>query len=340
MNAKRTYLLALAVVMVVCAIAVIQSRVMPPEGRGSPMPRESITFNLAGQPSSALAFVAIDQGFFDEAGLDVTVVKYVSGKRALLAMLEDGQGDVVTTAEVPIVFQSMARSDFRLLAQIGSTDRAACIVANTASGIAAPADLRGKRIGTQRASAVHFYLHMFLAKYGMQEEDVTLSFMPAEQLPGALGVGSIDAMCMREPYVSQAREVLGDNAIVFEEGGIYYRTEHLVAAEALLNERPQVVMALLKALVRAEAFANTSPETLPAILARQLELPVERVAAVIDNYTLGISLEQALLVALEDEAAWVVKYGLAENAHIPNFLRLIYTAGLMEVAPRSMTIIQ
>ncbi len=338
MSGKRSYLLVLGVVVLVCAIAVIHSRVALRRGIKAPIQRESITFNLAGQPSSALAFVAIDQGFFDEAGLDVNVVKYVSGKRALLAML-DGKGDVVTTAEVPVVFQSMARSDFRLLAQIGSTDRAACIVANKASGIATPADLRGKRVGTQRASAVHFYLHMFLVKYGMQEEDVSLSFMKAEQLPEALGDGSIDAMCMREPYVSQAREVLGDNAIVFEEGGIYYRTEHLVASEALVTERPHVVTALLKAFVRADAFAKESPERLPEILARQLEMSAERVAAVVGNYALGVSLEQALLVALEDEAAWVVKYGLADNPRIPNFLDLIYADGLVEVNPTAVTII-
>ena len=338
MSAKRSYLLVLSVVVVVCAIAVIHSRVASQRRRAASMPRESITFNLAGQPSSALAFVAIDQGFFDEAGLDVSVVKHVSGKRALLAML-DGKGDVVTSAEVPVVFQSMARSDFRLLAQIGSTDRAACIVANKASGIATPADLRGKRVGTQRASAVHFYLHMFLVKYGMQEEDVSLSFMKAEKLPGALGDGSIDAMCMREPYVSQAREALGSNAIVFNEGGIYYRTEHLVASEALVNERPHVVSALLKALVRAEAFAKGFPEQLPEILARQLEISTERAAAVVGNYALGVSLDQALLVALEDEAAWVVKYGLADNPRIPNFLDLIYVDGLEAVKPGAVTII-
>lgn len=338
MSSRGSYLLILVTVAVVIAVAFVRMVVTSPGGE-APMPRESITFNLAGQPASALAFVALDQGFFGDAGLDVNVVKHVSGKRALLAML-GGEGDVVTTAEVPIVFQSMARSDFRLLAQIGSTDRAACIVANTAAGIADPADLRGKRIGTQRASAVHFYLHMFLVKYGMQEEDVTLSFMKAEELPGALGEGRIDAMCMREPYVTQAREALGDNAAVFEEGGIYYRTEHLVASEKLMTERPHVATALLKAFVEADGFAQASPEKLPGILARQLEMPVARAYEVVGNHTFGVSLEQALLVALEDEAAWVMKYGLVDNPRIPNFLDVIYTKGLAAVNPSAVTIIQ
>ncbi len=335
---KRLILLCVALAAVCVAILYLRNRSRDEAAPSAPLSqRETVRFGLAGQPASALAFVALDQGFFADAGLDVVVTKHASGKRALLAML-GGEGDVVTTAEVPVVFQSMARTDFRLLAQIGSSDRAACIVANKAAGIVTPADLRGKRIGTQRASAVHFYLHMFLVKHNM-EQDVEFAFMKAEQLPGALGEGSIDAMCMREPYISQARGVLGENAVVFDESGIYFRTEHLVATEALVKDKPHVVEALLRALVRAETFTKEAPEALDGILSRQLGITEERASAIKGNHVLGVSLDQALLLALEDEAAWVVKYGLAENARMPNFLNFIYPDGLKQTKPEAVTII-
>ena len=77
-----------------------------------PRAREPVRYGLTQQSMSALAMVACDRNFFSREGLNVQITEHVSGKRALQALL-DGEVDAVTTADIPIVFASLTRKDFR-----------------------------------------------------------------------------------------------------------------------------------------------------------------------------------------------------------------------------------
>ncbi|MDA0323439.1 MAG: ABC transporter substrate-binding protein [Verrucomicrobia bacterium] len=151
---------------------------------------------LALQPTSALAMIAADNGYFREQNLDLEIKPYISGRRAMAALL-CGDVDAVTTAEVPIVFSSFESSEFRIVASIASAAGQHSIVARRDAGIAQAGDLKGKRIGTQRASAVHFFLHLFLLQHQIDADEVTIEFMKGELLPEALATGRIDAFSTR-----------------------------------------------------------------------------------------------------------------------------------------------
>ncbi len=297
------------------------------------------------EPLCALMAIAVGQGFFEAEGLDVTIDRsYPSGKRALGGLL-DGNMQLTASAEVPIVFRSFDRDDFRVIATIGSSDNEPKIVACADQGIAdqgiaEPADLRGRRIATQEGSAVHYFLHLFLLQHGLTEADVELSFMKAEELPTALAEGKIDAFSMREPYVGEAQALLGENARVFAEPGLYVKTFNLVARPELLERQREAVEAALRALVRAEQFAIERPDEAKKVVAQQLEMEEGALDDVWDQIDLRVSLGQELLSGMEDEARWSLKGKLIEAEGIPNYLRLIDTDCLRRVRPRSVTIIQ
>src|SRR4030065_1321674 len=78
-------------------------------------PREALTLGLAHESLAALAMIARDRGYFSEAGLDVTVKGYKSGSLAMKGLLA-GDVAMTTAADIPIVFESMARRDFRIAA--------------------------------------------------------------------------------------------------------------------------------------------------------------------------------------------------------------------------------
>lgn len=298
----------------------------------------SATLCIAVQPPSALVFIAVARGYFELEGIQLTVKEYVSGKRALKAMLA-GDGDLATSAEVPIVFESLLRDDFLILAQIGATGNAGCIVARADSGIVEGPDLRGKKIATQGASAVHFLLHMFLLKHGLSDADVDISFLRAEELPGALASGAIHAFAMREPYVSQARALLQGQVTVLEENGLYLRTEHVVMRKETALAEPELATRFLRALVRAERYAEEHPTAATALVADALGLSVSRAEEVLADLHLEVSLEQSMLAGLEDEAKWAIEGGLTEATAIPNYLDLIDIESLAAVKPEAVTVI-
>jgi ABC-type nitrate/sulfonate/bicarbonate transport system substrate-binding protein len=313
------------------------------EAPGTSGPRQQVRFGLALQPPSALAIIALQEGFFDEAGLDVTVSEYVSGKRALGGLLA-GQVDVATMAEVPIVFAAFERRDFAILATIGSVTNEQRIVARRDRGIADPADLRGKVVATQKASAVHFFLHLFLIHNGLSGKDVAggqIRYMKAEDLPPALADGSIDAFSMREPYVSQAVGLLGrDNVRVFAEPGLYFRTEQLLGRKAFLGEHPPVAVKMIRALLRAEEMARADPNRAVAVVAERLGVAPAVLASGWDDFELQVTLDQAILTSMEDEARWALNEQLVEGDRVPNFLKVIDTTALDELKRSAVTIIR
>lgn len=301
-------------------------------------PREALTLGLARESLAALAMVARDRGFFAAAGLDVTVKDYKSGSLAMKGLLA-GDVAMTTAADIPVVFESMARRDFRIVATIGSSDNEPRIIARKDRDVQTPADLRGKRIATQKASAVHFFLHVFLLQNGMVAEDVTLSFLKADDLVKALVDGEIDAFSMREPYISQAAKQLGDNAVVFEKPGLYRKTFNVAVTADLLKHRPEVVRRAMQALVQAEAFAQKYPEQAIQIVAKVLESPPADIAAIWPDSVLKVSLDQSLLVSLEDEAKWVIGSKLTDATESPNYLEMIHVGSLKAAAPFLVSLI-
>lgn len=342
LSARRIHLLLLGGLVAAVALAVGGCRGGRPEerspARGS-QTQEAAVLGLALQPPSALVFIAQQEGYFTRAGLALTVKEYVSGKRALEGMLA-GDVNLITSADVPFVINSFDRLDLRLVATICATDDDPRIVARKDRGINKPEDLRGKRVATQKASAVHFFLHNFLGKYGLTEGDVKLSFMKPEELVPALVAGHIDAFSMREPYTSQARQTLGERVVVFAGPGLYHRTDNVMALSSFLQARPQVVSRLLTALLQAEELAARDPQQANQIIAARLGISAAEAATVTRGFDLRVGLDQSMLRSLEDIARWAMREKLTAQSTMPNYLPMLYLDGLEATRPEAITIIR
>jgi NitT/TauT family transport system substrate-binding protein len=60
--------------------------------------------------------------------------------------------------------------------------------------------------------------------------------------------------------------------------------------------------------------------------------------AVWSQYSFSLSLDQTLVVVLEDEARWIISNGLTDERSVPNFLNSIYADGLRTVKPDALRI--
>jgi len=301
--------------------------------------RTAVTLAIGLEPLAALAIIAESEGFFARHGLAASVRKYPSGKLAMDAMLA-GEAQMATVAETPVVFESFKRQDFRILASIGTSDNEIRIVARKDEGIRQHGDLKGKRIATQEASSMHFFLHMFLIKHGLSEKDVTIAYAPPDALAGMLMDGRADACSTREPIISRAVAALGENAIIFEEPGLFVKYYTIVAARRFVEEKQQATRAVLRAMADAEVFAKEHPQQATAVVARTIKIARPTLDQLWPSLDLRLRLSQSLLLALEDEARWTLGGGLVKDAAMPNYLRLIHLATMLEVKPSAVGIIR
>lgn len=290
------------------------------------------------QPTSSLALLALDRGFWREAGLVVAAHKYPSGKRALLEGLFAGVVDVVTTADVPIVLASFSREDFVGVAKIGQADNQIKIVARRDRGINRPEDLPGRQLATQKGSAVHYFLDLFLLRHAIPKEAVQESFLPVEELPKALAEGRIDACSLREPYLSEALRLLGDRAIIFAEPGLYSMPDFLVVRRSFLAERPEAVAKVLQGLLKAEGFVADHPREALQVLGKHFDTRLAGMDSNFSNYRLQVNLDHTVLLALEEVARWAVKNSLSEGGNLANFLKFVDPAPLAGIKREAVSL--
>ena len=105
-------------------------------------------------------YIAQKQGFFSDEGLDVTVKEYSSGKVATKALF-DGKVDMSTVADMPVVFNSFKRNDFCIFATFTYSYAFVKIIARKDMGIKTGANLKGRRVGVNRAHQAIFFWKYF-----------------------------------------------------------------------------------------------------------------------------------------------------------------------------------
>ncbi|GAK51856.1 ABC-type nitrate/sulfonate/bicarbonate transport systems periplasmic components-like protein [Candidatus Moduliflexus flocculans] len=299
---------------------------------------ENVSLGGARSLSISLIIIAQEQGFFTHEGVDLFFQEYPSGSLALDALCEQ-QLDLAVAAETPVVFKSFARDDVRIVASLFSAYNDPKVIARKTSGIEKPTDLRGKRIGTTpQGQSTHYFLHLFLTKYGLSEQDVALSLACPEKLRQDFISGKLDAISLFEPYISELADAYSSETILFSEPGLYLKHALLMTSAHFTEQRPQAIQKVLRALMRANDFARQQPERARQIVVRALAISVPEVRELWADTVLEVSLGQSLLLSLENEAKWGIANRVTDHKTIPNYLQLISVEGLKSVAPESVTI--
>lgn len=306
-----------------------------------PQTPEPVRLGLALQPTSALVMVALEQGLLEREGLQVTVTDYPSGKRALGEGLAIGAEDVVTTMAVPVVALALERDDFRILGVTARVDGLNRVVARRDRGIRTPADLRGKRVATQKLSGLHYYLHLFLQEHYLSEPDLEMVYPKVEELPELLARGEVDAVVVREPYTTRTLSLLGEGAVVFDQPGLVEQKDLLVASRDLLERRPRVATRLLRGLLAAEEFAHAHPDRVAALVAGRLGIPVSLLAPHFRSpHQLRVTLSEVVHVRLEEQTRWMIRDGYLDPRPLPDFQHLIAVEPLLGLRPQRVTLIR
>ena len=158
-------------------------------------------------------FVADSLKLFAEEGIAVTTRECIGGNRCIKLML-DGEVPLATAAEMPVMLNSLARSDFAIVATFVTSKRDIKLIARKSAGIATARDLRGKRIGTVQGTSAHYFLDGFLLFDAIDTKAVQLVSLAPEQITAALQEGRIDAAAIWEPFANRSIRALAEDAVV------------------------------------------------------------------------------------------------------------------------------
>ncbi len=307
-------------------------------------PLEKVTLGAEASLLPAAVWVAENKGYFLDEGLDLTIKEFDSGRASLLAMLEGNQGiDISTAAPTPIMLSSFDRNDFSIFATFAYAYEDIKVIAHKGKGITTAADLKGKKIGTRMGSTGQFFTETFLIQNGVPSDDVEIVDIAPSDLPESLNNGEVDAIVIWEPHGSNARKLLGDNAIRLPSSDVYKTTFNFLTMKDFARNNPEALKKFLRAIDKATVFIKDSEKTTHEchdIVAERLNLEKEVMNLQWDMFTFEISLDQSLLISLEDEARWAIKNNLTSATEVPNYLDFIYLDTLDAVKPEAVTMIR
>jgi ABC-type nitrate/sulfonate/bicarbonate transport system substrate-binding protein len=164
--------------------------------------------------------------------------------------------------------------------------------------------------------------------------------MPPEEMAEALERGDVDAISAWSFVLIQVQKRLGDKGITFYDEDVYMQTFSVVTTQDYIRAHPENVRKVLRALIRAEKFSDQKPAEAQTIVADFCSLDKAVIAEMWPVEKFSVTLDQSLLLALEDESQWAIKSGLTNKVKIPNFLNFIYWDGLESVKPDAVRMLR
>jgi NitT/TauT family transport system substrate-binding protein len=220
--------------------------------------------------------IAERNGYFKAEGLDVEILDFPGGARALQALL-GGSVDVVSGAYEHTITQQAKGQNIEAVFLQGKYSSMVMLMSKAkAEKYKSPADLKGMKIGvTAPGSSTNMMVNILLAKVGMKPDDV--SIIGAGATAGAVAImqrGELDALVNLDPVIAQlesqgfvpvidTRTAKGMQDVY---GGAYAAGSIYVPVE-FTKKYPNTTQALVNAMMRALRFIQRStPDEIVAVI--------------------------------------------------------------------------
>ena len=153
-----------------------------------------VTFQLnwmAGGPNAGFA-AAVAEGYYKEAGLDVTLVQG-NGSGNTAQLVANGRAQLAY-ADAVAVSQLIAKgAPMKLIATIYQSNPNA-VMSLKKTGIKSVKDLAGKKVGVPSGSSQTTMLPLLLKSNNLKESDINMIDMPVASMVPALLQGQVDAV--------------------------------------------------------------------------------------------------------------------------------------------------
>ena len=302
-------------------------------------PPEKVTIAYATPPYTVLAEIAQLKGYYLQEGLEATPHLHSYGKAALDEVL-GGTADFATVAVTPVMFAIMKGEKISIIATIYSSNRNSAIVARKDKGILTQSDLKGRTIAATLGTSGDFFMDAFLAVYGISRKDMEVVDLKPEEMQDALVNGAVDAVSVFNPFLIQVQKKLGDRGMTFYDEDIYTQKFNIVATQEYISRNPGKVIKMLRALVKAEEFVSRNPTEAQKIVADFNHMDMDMLREIWAVASFGVTLDQSLVLALEDESRWAMNSGLIDKRKVPDYLDFLYLDGLLSVRPEAVRILR
>jgi NitT/TauT family transport system substrate-binding protein len=237
--------------------------------------QDKVTFNMSWLPQGSVigVVVAVDKGYFKEAGLDVNIVRGYGGNRTANE-LDQGQFEIGYVDPISLVLNRSNAGKIRLVGAINTTWPGGICYVNKAGKERSLDDLKGLALGGGSASPVHNVVPAWLEANGKPKDYIRLLRMDPAVVDASLIEGKIDlAECWRASNraVIQKQAATAGVPIAWMEYSAYGLNAYgsgFATTEDIIQKRPDLVRKFLRAAYRGYEFSIANPDAAADIMVK------------------------------------------------------------------------
>lgn len=209
-------------------------------------------------------FIAEENGYFADEGVDVELVNIEDVKVRFTALSSGRIDALATTADtMPIYVKPDLR--FQFLFAVDKSVGGDGIVAD--ESIQSVADLEGKRIAFNEGSVSQFYLGVLLREAGLSLDSIEHVQMSPGDAGSAFVAGQVDAAVTWEPWLSRGEQAPHGHILADTSTRPGLVSDLVLSEQSVIEERRPEIEAVYRAWVRAVDFIAEDPESAYRIMA-------------------------------------------------------------------------
>lgn len=222
-------------------------------GEETPTPVETVKLNVAYMPNYASLWsvlTAIDQGYFEEEGLEITLWEFADGPSEIAAM-EGGSIDLAYIGHGAHRLCINGQATIFAPSSVHSTDR---IIMLTSHGLETLDDLKGSKVAYNGGSSSETALNGALMAAGLTMDDIEAFEMDATNMVAAMNSGSVDACTAWNPYSVQ---ILNNNedAVELEFATDSVNLSSWICLPGYAEENRDILVRFSRALYKAMQYS-------------------------------------------------------------------------------------
>ena len=219
-------------------------------------PVETVKLNVAYMPNYASLWsvlTAMDQGFFAEEGLEITLWEFASGPEEIAAM-EGGSIDLAYIGHGAHKLCINGQANIFMPSSVHSTDR---IIVLPSSGVTSAeniSELKGKKVAYNGGSSSETALTGALNAAGLTMDDIEAYEMDAVNMVAAMMSGNVDACTAWNPYSVQILQNC-QGALELEFATNSVNMSSWICLPSYAEEHRDVLVRFTRALLKGMEYA-------------------------------------------------------------------------------------
>lgn len=220
-------------------------------------PVETVQLNVAYMPNYASLWsvlTAMDQGYFAEEGLEITLWEFADGPSEIAAM-EGGSIDLAYIGHGAHRLCINGQATIFAPSSVHSTDKIIVLPSSEVTSTDDISNLKGKKVAYNGGSSSETALNGALAAAGLTMDDIEAYEMDATNMVAAMASGSVDACTAWNPY---SVEIMNncEGALELEFATDSVNLSSWICLPAYAEENRDILVRFSRALYKAMEYSS------------------------------------------------------------------------------------